>query len=73
MNPTTTVFLTVSEAASRLRISTMSLYRRINEGRFPAIKIGGRYAVVAAAVEEMAADAVRERRVVNAADYVPSP
>lgn len=33
-------FLTVSEVAGRLRVSTMTVYRLINAGQLPAVRVG---------------------------------
>jgi excisionase family DNA binding protein len=38
-----TTFLTVSEVAAVLRISTMTVYRLINAGELPAARIGRSY------------------------------
>jgi len=46
-------FYTVPEAAELLTVSTPTLYREIREGRFPAIKVRGRYVVPAKAVDAM--------------------
>ncbi len=36
-------FLTVSEVASALRISNMTVYRLISSGQMPAIRVGRSY------------------------------
>src|SRR5258708_33304369 len=51
-------FLTVKEAARQLRLDESTLYRHLREGRFPGVKVGGRYLVPAALIEELAADAM---------------
>ena len=52
-------FLTVAQAAKLLgNISGPTLYRAIRDGRFPAIKIRGRYVVPAKAIDVMEADAL---------------
>lgn len=38
-------FLTVAEVAERLRVSAMTIYRWIEEGRLPAVQIGKQYRV----------------------------
>lgn len=53
-----TNFLLVREAAEIMRMDDSTLYRHLREGRFPAVKVGGRYLVPAAAVEQMAEDAL---------------
>src|SRR3954463_2567942 len=51
-------FLLVGEAAEIMRMDDSTLYRHLREGRFPAVKVGGRYLVPAAAVEQMVEDAL---------------
>ncbi len=46
-------FYTVTEAAQLLRVSTPTLYREIRAGRFPAIRVRGRYVIPAKAVDAM--------------------
>lgn len=40
-----THFITVSEVADILRVSTMTVYRLISRGDLPAVKIASRYRV----------------------------
>ena len=47
-------FLNVKEAAEQLRLDESTLYRHLREGRFPGVKVGGRYLVPAAVIEELA-------------------
>jgi excisionase family DNA binding protein len=56
--PRTANFLLVREAAEIMRMDDSTLYRHLRGGRFPAVKVGGRYLVPAAAVEQMAEEAV---------------
>src|SRR5215207_998057 len=58
-------FLTVKEAAGELRLDESTLYRHLREGRFPGVKVGGRYLVPAAVIEQLAADAIAEGRCVE--------
>lgn len=51
-------FLLVHEAAQIMRMDDSTLYRHLRGGRFPAVKVGGRYLVPAAAVEQMAQEAL---------------
>ena len=51
-------FLTVKEAAAELRLDESTLYRHLREGRFPGVKVGGRYLVPTAVIEELAAGAM---------------
>ena len=47
-------FLNVKEAAQELRLDESTLYRHLREGRFPGVKVGGRYLVPAAVIDELA-------------------
>lgn len=38
--PTSTRYLTVREVAGTLRVSNMTVYRLINSGELPAVRIG---------------------------------
>jgi excisionase family DNA binding protein len=40
---TTSVFVTVGEVARQLRVSNMTVYRLINAGELPAVRIGKSY------------------------------
>ena len=46
-------FYTVTEAAQLLRLSAPTLYREIRAGRFPAIRVRGRYIIPAKAVDAL--------------------
>ena len=62
-------FYTVAEAARLLRLSTMTLYRAIEAGQFPAIRIRTRIVVPARAIDEMVGQALDSRRCVEAASW----
>lgn len=64
-------FYSVSEVARMFGMSSVTVYRAIAAGEFPAVRIRGRLIVPARAVEAMAEAAVAERTVVNAAGWVP--
>jgi excisionase family DNA binding protein len=51
-------FLNVKEAADELRLDESTLYRHLREGRFPGVKVGGRYLIPTAVIEELAAGAM---------------
>lgn len=53
-------FFSVAEAAKILKVSEVTLYRGINAGEFPAIKIRGRYVVPAKALDQLEADALAQ-------------
>ena len=63
-------FFSVSEVAAMLGTSDMTLYRAINAGEFPAIRIRGRLIVPAKALDAMIDAATASGAVVNAADWV---
>jgi excisionase family DNA binding protein len=44
-NPHSGAFLTASEAAARMRVSKMTVYRLIRAGKLPAVQIGKAYRV----------------------------
>lgn len=56
-----------------LGMSAMTLYRAINGGGFPAVRIRGRLIVPARAIDAIVEMAVSEHTVVDAADWVPAP
>jgi excisionase family DNA binding protein len=64
-------FYSVAEVAQMLGMSSMTVYRAIAAGEFPAVRIRGRLIVPARAVEAMADAAIAERTVVDAAGWVP--
>jgi excisionase family DNA binding protein len=64
-------FYSVSQVARMLGMSTMTVYRAIAAGEFPAIKVRGRLIVPARAIEAMADAAVADQTVVDAAGWVP--
>ena len=61
----------VAEVALMLGMSTMTVYRAIAAGEFPAIKVRNRLIVPARAIEAMAEAAVADQTVVDAAGWVP--
>lgn len=64
-------FYSVAQVAQMLGMSTMTLYRAIKDGEFPAVRVRGRLIVPARAVEAMADAAVADRTVVEASGFVP--
>lgn len=44
-NPQSDAFLTATEAAARMRVSKMTVYRLIRAGKLPAVQIGKAYRV----------------------------
>lgn len=63
-------FYSVAEVARMLGMSSMTVYRAIADGEFPAVRIRGRLIVPAKALDEMVDAAVSERAAVDAADWV---
>jgi excisionase family DNA binding protein len=52
-------FYTVAEAAEVLRVDAATIYRAIRAGAFPAVRIRTRYVVPAAALRDLAEEAMR--------------
>ena len=65
-------FYSVTEAAGIIGLSSMSLYRAIREGGFPAVRIRGRLFVPAKAIEAMVDAAVSSGSVVDASNWMTS-
>lgn len=63
-------FYSVAEVARMFGMSTMTVYRAIADGEFPAVKIRGRLIVPAKALDAMVEAATSTQGVVEAADYV---
>ncbi|HZD64813.1 MAG TPA: helix-turn-helix domain-containing protein [Acidimicrobiales bacterium] len=55
-----TGFLTVSEVAASLRVSTMTVYRLINAGQLPAVRVGRSYRLREEDVDKYLADRYTE-------------
>jgi len=64
-------FYSVAQVARMFGMSSMTLYRAIAAGGFPAVRIRGRLIVPARAVEAMVKAAMTEQTVVDAAAWVP--
>lgn len=64
-------FYSVGQVARMLGMSAMTVYRAINAGDFPAVRIRGRLIVPARAVDEMIDAAIATQSVVDAAGWVP--
>jgi excisionase family DNA binding protein len=63
-------FVTVSEVARMFGTSSMTIYRAISAGEFPAVRIRGRLFVPIRALDEMVAAAIAEQALVDAAAWV---
>lgn len=64
-------FYSVAEVARMFGMSSMTLYRAIAAGEFPAVRIRGRLIVPAKAIEEMVEASFEHHGLVDAADFVP--
>ena len=62
-------FLKVSEAAALLGVDPMTVYRAIQSGGFPAIKVRGRYVIPALALDQMESAALAGKTMVDTADW----
>jgi excisionase family DNA binding protein len=62
------LFHTVHEAAQILRVDPATIYRSIRAGAFPAIRIRSRYVIPAAALREVAEQAVSSGTCVDLTD-----
>jgi excisionase family DNA binding protein len=62
-------FYSVADVARMLGMSTMTVYRAIAAGEFPAIKVRSRLIVPARAIEAMADAAVIDKTVVDVAGW----
>jgi excisionase family DNA binding protein len=60
-------FYTVREAATILRCNANTLYRAIHDDAFPAVRIRNRFVVPAAAVEQLAQQALETGSCVDVA------
>ncbi len=63
-------FYTVSETAGMLRTSAITMYRAINDGEFPAVRVRGRLIIPAKVIDALIEAAVESRSLVDAADWV---
>lgn len=62
-------FYNVAETAQLLRLDQSTMYRHLRSGRFPAVKIGGRYVVPRIVVERLIAEVLAAGRCVDVADW----
>src|SRR6266536_5753186 len=65
-------FYTVSETANMLRTSAITMYRAINDGEFPAVRVRGRLIVPAKVIDALIEAAVATHSLVDPADWVPN-
>ena len=54
-------YLTVAEVAGLLRVSTMTVYRQIQAGELPAVRVGKSYRLKAVDVDDWIAECVVPR------------
>ncbi|MCR3720169.1 MULTISPECIES: helix-turn-helix domain-containing protein [Prauserella salsuginis group] len=62
-------FYNVAETADLLRMDQSTLYRHLRSGRFPAVKIGGRYVVPRQVVERLVDEVIAAGRCVDVAEW----
>lgn len=62
-------FYNVSEAAEIMRIDESTLYRHLRNGRFPGVKIGGRYVVPHVALERLIERVLADGRCLDIAEW----
>ncbi len=65
-------FYSVPDAAKLIGTSSVTLYRAIRDGEFPALRVRGRLIVPARVLEEMVSAAVAQQTVVDVATWVPA-
>lgn len=62
-------FYNVAETAEITGLDESTLYRHLRQGKFPGIKIGGRYVVPHAVLERLIADVLATGRCVDVAEW----
>lgn len=67
--PSAPTFYNVAETAELLRLDQSTMYRHLRSGKFPAVKIGGRYVVPRVVVERLIAEVLAVGRCVDVADW----
>ena len=70
--PPRPAFLTVEEVADVLRVDTVTIYRAIRAGEFPAVKIRKRYVIPRRAIDMLIEDVVTTGSCVDTADWTSS-
>lgn len=60
---------TVEEVAEQLRVSASTIYRLVNAGQFPAIRVGNSIRVPVAAVTALHAEVTRVGGLIDIADW----
>lgn len=58
--PTTPQFFTVAEVAEITRVSRMTIYRMVNSGQLPAVRVGSSYRVPRSALDQLLAGGANE-------------
>jgi excisionase family DNA binding protein len=62
-------FMSVAEVAAELGVSAVTIHRAIAANEFPAVKVRGRYLIPSKVLDDMSETAIRENRVVDAAEW----
>jgi excisionase family DNA binding protein len=63
-------FYTVNETAAMLRTSPITMYRAINDGEFPAVRVRGRLIVPAKVIDALIDTAIESYSLTDPADWV---
>lgn len=66
-------FVSVRKAAKILGISAMTLYREVDAGKFPAVRIRTRILIPLDAIEDMARAAAQNCTAVDSVDWASEP
>ncbi|WP_279538298.1 helix-turn-helix domain-containing protein [Labedaea rhizosphaerae] len=59
----------MAEAAEKLRVSKMTIYRMISEGEFPAIRLRGRYSVPRGPIDAIIRQAIVTNSTVDVSEW----
>jgi excisionase family DNA binding protein len=59
----------VAETAELLRLDQSTLYRHLRSGRFPGVKIGGRYVVPHVVLDNLIADVLASGRCLDLTEW----
>lgn len=62
-------FYNVAETAALLRLDQSTLYRHLRSGRFPAVKIGGRYVVPHIVLDRLVSEVLSAGTTLDVAEW----
>lgn len=69
-SPTPPRFYTVGETAAMLRTSAITVYRAINDGEFPAVRLRGRLIVPARVIDDLVEAALNTGALIDTATHL---